>query len=253
MTWAKLDDAFWANPKVIAVGNEAAGVYARGLAYCCAQLTDGFIPDEVATFIVGRSRKALRRLVENGLWKTVSGGYQVPDFLEFNPSRTEVREKRERDAERQRRFRESHRDTHRDTHRDSRRDSAASNGAPSRPVPLEESDDSSRSRNGTDEVRLIFDAWVEATKRDAARTKLTDKRRRVIRKALADYSLEDLVAAVRGWKHSPHHRGENDRDTVYNDLELLLRDAQHIEKFRDLELAKGTKANPLDSFTREAA
>lgn len=118
---------------------------------------------------------------------------------------------------------------------------------------IKEASNDARRRNGADRVRLVFDAWVTATGRDAARTKLTDKRRRLIRKALADYSLEDLVAAVRGWKHSPHHRGENDRDTVYNDLELLLRDAQHIEKFRDLELAKGTKGNPLDSFTREAA
>jgi hypothetical protein len=33
----------------------------------------------------------------------------------------------------------------------------------------------------------------------------------------------------------PFNRGENDRRTVYNDLGLLLRDAEHIEKFRDAD------------------
>ena len=84
-------------------------------------------------------------------------------------------------------------------------------------------------------ARIVFDAWVEATGRDPTRTKLTDKRRRLIRRALDDYPDEDLVDAVRGWRHSPHHRGENDRHEVYNDIELLLRDAKQIEKFRDLE------------------
>jgi hypothetical protein len=52
---------------------------------------------------------------------------------------------------------------------------------------------------------------------------------------LKNYPVGDLVDAVKGWRHSPHHRGENDRGTVYNDIELLLKNARNIEKFRDLQ------------------
>jgi 5-methylcytosine-specific restriction endonuclease McrA len=85
-----------------------------------------------------------------------------------------------------------------------------------------------------DPVQTVFDAWIEATGR-TGRTKLDRKRRGRIRDALTDYPLEDVTDAVRGWRNSPHHRGENRSRTVYNDLELLLRDSAHIEKFRDLE------------------
>jgi DNA-binding transcriptional ArsR family regulator len=85
-------------------------------------------------------------------------------------------------------------------------------------------------------VDLVFAAWVQSTDR-TARTQLTPERRRLIKRAFGwGYSAEDLVAAVQGWRHSPHHLGENDRRTVYNDLGLLLRDADRIERFRDLEL-----------------
>lgn len=81
---------------------------------------------------------------------------------------------------------------------------------------------------------IVFEAWKVATGRNG-NTVLTDKRKKVIREALRLYPLEDVVDAVRGWRFSPHHCGENDRGTTYNDIELLLRDARQIEKFRDLE------------------
>jgi hypothetical protein len=34
--------------------------------------------------------------------------------------------------------------------------------------------------------------------------------------------------------NDPFNRGENDRGRAYNDLGLILRDAAHIEYFRDL-------------------
>lgn len=99
-----------------------------------------------------------------------------------------------------------------------------------------------------DEVKQVFDAWVEATGKRKGATKLTDDRRRLIRKALKSYPVEDLVDAVRGWRHSPHHRGENDRHTVYNDIELLLRNAKQIETFRDLERGASTATDSWSDF-----
>ena len=58
---------------------------------------------------------------------------------------------------------------------------------------------------------------------------------RSLKSACDRKSPEDVIAAVRGWRRSPFHAGQNESSTVYNDLVLCLRDAKHIEQFRDLE------------------
>lgn len=95
----------------------------------------------------------------------------------------------------------------------------------------------------TDAVRTVFDAWREATGKQG--TVLDKTRSKVIRKALDDYPLDDVLDAVRGWRHDPHNRGENDRRRPFNDLGLLLRDSERIERFRDLERGDpSTRAGP---------
>jgi len=88
--------------------------------------------------------------------------------------------------------------------------------------PVEESKD----------VEEVFRTWKQSTSR-GDRTVLDTSRRRVIVNALKDYPLADVVDAVRGWEHSAFHRGQNDAGKKHNELTLLLRDAEHIEKFRD--------------------
>lgn len=85
-------------------------------------------------------------------------------------------------------------------------------------------------------VQRVFDAWIAACERDPVRTKFSVDRRRVIEKALKSYPVDDVLAAVRGWKNSPYHRGENQQKMVYNEITLLLRTPTHIERFRDLAL-----------------
>lgn len=103
----------------------------------------------------------------------------------------------------------------------------------------------------------IFDAWRDSTNHPRAR--LDDKRRKLIRSRLREYPEQDLIDAVRGWRHSPHHRGENERQTVYNDLGLLLRDAANVEKFRDLEQNPpppqlvGSRPKSFDALQRRMA
>lgn len=84
------------------------------------------------------------------------------------------------------------------------------------------------------DVEQVFGVWVKSTGKHPTRTVLDPKRRRLIVNALKRYPLDDTLDAVTGWEHSAHHRGENDTGTAYNDLGLLLRDPEHIEKFRDL-------------------
>jgi hypothetical protein len=80
-------------------------------------------------------------------------------------------------------------------------------------------------------VEQVFDAWRASTGKKKAR--LDNVRRRRIEIALRGFPLGDVLEAVQGWKASPWHRGENDTGTVYNDLGLLLRNAEKIEMFRD--------------------
>lgn len=82
-------------------------------------------------------------------------------------------------------------------------------------------------------MEQVFEAWKASTKRTAA-TVLDATRTRLITAALKTYPLEDVLDAVRGWEHSAYHRGENGEGKVYNDLGLLLRNAENIERFRDL-------------------
>lgn len=98
MAWARIDDNFWANPKIVGAGNEAAGVYVRGIAYCAAHLTDGVVPHSVVRLLTA-TRKPVGTLVANGLWEERDDGFLIPDYLDFNPSRAEVEAKREAQRE----------------------------------------------------------------------------------------------------------------------------------------------------------
>lgn len=91
-----------------------------------------------------------------------------------------------------------------------------------------------------DDVTRVFTAWSEAAGKP--RSMLDPKRRTLIAKCLKSFPVDDLIDAVRGWRWSAWHCGENDRHTTYNDLGLLLRDAAHIEEFRDWERNVGRPA-----------
>jgi len=49
-----------------------------------------------------------------------------------------------------------------------------------------------------------------------------------------DSTPEDLMAAIDGCRASPHNMGENDRDRTFNDLELICRSRDNVEKFREM-------------------
>lgn len=95
MSYTLVDDGFHSNPKVLAAGLDGAGLYARALSYCGAYLTDGFVPTEWVRQATGGRRTPALKCATAGLWRPVEGGYMIPDYLEFNPSRAEVLARRE--------------------------------------------------------------------------------------------------------------------------------------------------------------
>lgn len=76
-------------------------------------------------------------------------------------------------------------------------------------------------------VERVFEHWKLAW--EHPRSKLDDKRKVVIRKALRLYGEADVCRAITGYLNSPYHCGDNDRQTIYDSIELLLRDPKHID------------------------
>jgi len=99
-----LDDG-WDNCTPVArSGNAAFGVYVRCGIWVARNLTDGFIPGEIATAY--GSPELTRKLVSAGLWEAVEGGYLAADYLRLNPTAEVVSRRRKADAERKARWRE---------------------------------------------------------------------------------------------------------------------------------------------------
>jgi hypothetical protein len=89
-------------------------------------------------------------------------------------------------------------------------------------------------------VSEIFAHWQTTLKHP--RAVLDDKRGRLIAARLRDgYTVDRLKAAIDGCAKSPHHMGENDRRTVYDDIELICRDAKHIEHFERIASGRETE------------
>jgi hypothetical protein len=81
-----------------------------------------------------------------------------------------------------------------------------------------------------DPVPEIFAYWQKVMQSPAS--KLDAKRMARIRAALKlGYTPRQLCEAFRGCSLTPHNMGQNDRNTKFNSIELILRSADHIDRF----------------------
>jgi hypothetical protein len=109
VSWAKLDDQFHAHRKAKRAWKghpRALGLHLLAISYCAGHLTDGFVDDEFVEEKIPaqRERSAVTdALVDAGLWAREGEGWQINDWLDFNPSRDEVLDRRRRDSERKKR------------------------------------------------------------------------------------------------------------------------------------------------------
>ncbi|MEX0973996.1 MAG: hypothetical protein WD024_01405 [Bacillota bacterium] len=106
MPWVRLDDEFCQHPKILTAGPLAMALQVAGLCYASRYLTDGFVPAVSLPLLLdlkgydSTAESLAKSLVEAGIWAACEGGYQIHDYLEFQPSRTRVLADREAAKER---------------------------------------------------------------------------------------------------------------------------------------------------------
>ena len=160
-----------------------------------------------------------------------------------------------RNAEKVRRYKErqvldttGHRETPQDTagHRQTPPDTLSNANTNANTNTVFKTTMSSSQANPT-AVDRIFDHW--RTTHGHQRARLDDRRRRLIASALKSYDEASLCQAITGYLNSPFHQGQNDRNTKYDQLEHMLRDARQVDaglRFYEQpppNLSKLTRAN----------
>jgi hypothetical protein len=78
----------------------------------------------------------------------------------------------------------------------------------------------------------LFEYWIAMHKANSRRKPMFDaKREKLLAVAIYDYGLDYCKQAVEGCLNSHFHMGRNNRGRVYNSIELIFRDSEHIERF----------------------
>lgn len=96
MTWVKLSDEIWRHRKVRRLMDDPDGpvglcLWTLAQSWIGEELTDGLIPVRQPMRLLGTDPgPAVGALVRAGLWEPVTGGWQVHDYLDYNPSRAQV-------------------------------------------------------------------------------------------------------------------------------------------------------------------
>ena len=101
--YVQLSNGFYLNRKVRRLRRtmpSAISAFVVMLSYCGDNLTDGYVDDDTAEFVLDITVQELDALQQVGLIETVDGGYVIHDYLEHNRSRQQVMAKRKRERER---------------------------------------------------------------------------------------------------------------------------------------------------------
>lgn len=81
-----------------------------------------------------------------------------------------------------------------------------------------------------EKTQTIFGHWCSVM--DHPKANFDEKRKAVIQKALKlGYSPEQLCQAIDGCKKTPFNMGKNEAHQTYDGLHIILKDADHIERF----------------------
>ncbi len=88
-------------------------------------------------------------------------------------------------------------------------------------------------RADTEVIEDLFAYWVKACGKPE-RTQLTNPRRDCLVRSLRHSKPAEIRLAIDAIAKSEFHNGLNEQKAKYNDLTLICRDRQHIEKYIDM-------------------
>lgn len=94
-------------------------------------------------------------------------------------------------------------------------------------------------------IEQVFAHWKE-TINPTSKAVLDDKRTIRIGWAIHDYGIEACKQAINGIKNSPWHMGHNPRNKKYNDIELIFRHADNVERFITLSEQRDARTEFLN-------
>lgn len=131
MAWVRFDDGFFRHPKVVAAGRDARDMYTSSIFYANQNLTDGFIPESALRMVaadacVNSHGKAVKALLREGLWIEVEGGYQIHDYLDYQPSAASITDKQTANKRRQQEWRDRNRNAKDNVQRNTNRNAVTS-------------------------------------------------------------------------------------------------------------------------------
>ncbi|MCX4849798.1 hypothetical protein [Streptomyces sp. NBC_00893] len=108
MPWVRLDDRFPSHRKVALLSDRAFRLHVTALCWCSENLTEGAIRERELPVIsrIRGVKKAALELEEAGLWDRTADGWEVHDYLEYNPDRARVQADRDANAARQKAWRD---------------------------------------------------------------------------------------------------------------------------------------------------
>ena len=105
MAWFRVDDHLYSHPKWIALPKGARALWTSAGSWSAGQLLDGYVPTGALPILDGTRREAAA-LVNVGLWVETEGGWRFHDWADFQPLKEAVVQRRTRDADRLRKWRE---------------------------------------------------------------------------------------------------------------------------------------------------
>ena len=95
--WSRLDDTFVDHPVIAGLSDIAYRVYVTSIVWAGKHLTDGHVPAGVLPQLRG-TPKIARELVAASLWDLTVDGWLIRNYLRYQPSGADVRERRDKQA-----------------------------------------------------------------------------------------------------------------------------------------------------------
>jgi len=112
-------------------------------------------------------------------------------------------------------------------------------GVPTLPLPAQEKDGNGKDEDETpatptikEQAREVFEYWKGVMNYPDADYSPTRQTR--IENRLQKYTADQIKEAIDNCSKSPFNRGENDRNTKYDDIELICRNSEKLERFLNM-------------------